>query len=61
MSIVQLSGSKTFDSHILMHSYIHKNDVSLAKQFKKYLSKEHRKHGVIDQGKYRKNPVKENG
>ena len=28
---VQLPGSKTFDSHILMHSFTHKNDVSMAK------------------------------
>ena len=29
MSNVQLPGSKIFDSHILMHSCTHKNDVSL--------------------------------
>ena len=49
MSNVQLLGSKTFDSQILMHSCTHKNDFSLAKQSSKHLSKEHRKHGVIDQ------------
>ena len=37
-----------------MHSCTENNDVSLAKQFQKNLSKEHRKHGVIDQGEYRK-------
>ena len=58
MSIVQLSGSKKFDSHILMHSCIHKNDVSLAKQFKKHLSKGDRKHGVIDQVNYSKRSSK---
>ena len=31
MSNVQLLGSRTFDSHILMHSFTPKNDVSLAK------------------------------
>ena len=31
-----------------------KNDVSLSKEFQKNLSKEHEKHGVIDQGEYRK-------
>ena len=31
MSNVQLPGSKTFDSQILMHSCTPKNDVSLAK------------------------------
>ena len=33
-------------------------DVSLAKQPQKHLSKEHRKHGVTDQGKYRKRSSK---
>ena len=60
-SNVQLPGSIKFDSNILMHSCTPKNDVSLDKELQKHLSKEHRKHGVIDQGKYRKNPVKENG
>ena len=58
ISHVQLTGSKTFYLQILMHSCTHKNDVSLAKKFQKHLSKYHRKHGVIDQGKYRKEPVK---
>ena len=31
ISTVQLSGSRTFDSHILMHYYTHKKDVSMAK------------------------------
>ena len=35
-----------------------KNDVSLAKQYQKNLSKEHCKHGVIDQRKYRKRASK---
>ena len=35
-----------------------KNDVSLTKQFQRHLSKEHRKHGVIDQGKYKKRASK---
>ena len=50
---VLLSGSKTFDSQILMHSWAPKNDVSLAKGLQKYLSKEHHKHGFIEKGKYR--------
>ena len=39
MSNDQLPGSKIFDSHILMHSCTHKNDVSLTKQFQKHLYK----------------------
>ena len=49
MSNFQLPGSKTFDSQIIMHYFTQNNDVSLAKKFQKHLSKEHRKHGVIDQ------------
>ena len=37
-----------------MHSLTPKHDVSLAKEFQKYLSKDDRKHGVIHQGKDRK-------
>ena len=58
---VQLPGSKSFDSQILMHSCTQKNGVSLAKEFQKHLYKEHHKHGVIDKVKYRKYPLKENG
>ena len=39
MSNVQLPGSKTFDSQILMHSCTQQNDVSMAKEFQKNLSK----------------------
>ena len=38
MSNVQLPGSKTFDSRIIIHYCTPKNDVSLAKQFQKHLS-----------------------
>ena len=41
-----------------MHSCKPKNDVSLAKQFQKHLSKEHRKHRVIDQWENRKRASK---
>ena len=58
MSSFQLPGSNKFDSQILMHYYTQKNDVSLAKQFQKYLSMEHHKLGVIDQGKYSKRSSK---
>ena len=51
---VQLPGSKTIGKQILIHSCTQKNDVSLAEEFQKHLSKENYNHGVIDQGKYRK-------
>ena len=54
MSNVQLTGSKIFDSHILMNSSTQNNNVSMAKEFQKHLYKNHHKHGFIDQGKYRK-------
>ena len=41
-----------------MHSFTENNDVGLAKQFQKHLSKDHRKHGFIDKGKYRKRASK---
>ena len=44
MSNSQITGSKIFDSQILMHSCKQNNDVSMDKQL--------HKHGVIDQGKY---------
>ena len=61
MSYVQLPGSKTFEPNILIHFITQNNDVSLAKWFQKHLFKEHRKHGVIDQGKDRKISSKKNG
>ena len=61
MSNVQLPVSKTFDSQILMYSFTKNNGAILAKQYQKHLSKEHFKHGVIDQGNIGKEPVKENG
>ena len=51
MSNVQLTGSRTFDSQIIIHFFTPKNDVSLAKEFQKHLSKDHRKHGFIDKVK----------
>ena len=40
MSNVKLPVSITFDSQILMHYFTPKNDVSLAKEFQKHLSKD---------------------
>ena len=54
MSKVQLPGSIRFDSHIKIHTGTENKDVSLAREFKYHLEGEHRKNGVIDQGKSRK-------
>ena len=60
ISTVQLPGSKTFDSHILMHSCTPKKDVSMAKEFQKiFLRMILNMESLIREntGKY---PVKEN-
>ena len=54
ISKVQLPGSIIFDSKIKIHTGTEKKDVSLAKEFKDHQEGEHRKNGVIDQGKPRK-------
>ena len=54
MSNFRLTGSKTLNSQILMHSCTQQNDVSLAKQFQNNMSMDRRKHEAIDQGKYGK-------
>ena len=54
ISNVQLIGSRTFYSQIIMHSCTPKNDFSLAKESQNHMSKDYCKHEVIDQGKYRK-------
>ena len=51
MSTVQLPGSNRFDSKMKIRTGNQKFDVSLAKEFQNNLTKEHRKNGVIDQGK----------
>ena len=54
MSTVKLPGSIRFYSQIKMHTSTKKYDVSLAKEFKEHLTKNHHKDGVIDQGKRKK-------
>ena len=54
MSSAQLTGPNRFYSHMKMHTGNQKYDVSLSKEFQQHLTKEHRKNGVIDQGKYKK-------
>ena len=51
MSNVQLNVSKIFDSQMQINTGNHNNDVNLAKEFQQYLTKEHSKNGVFDQGK----------
>ena len=46
MSNVKLIVSRTFYSQILIHSCTPKNDVSMAKEFQKHLSKENCKHNA---------------
>ena len=58
MSNIKIPGSIFSDSQILINSCTQNNDVSMAKELQKHLSKEHRKHGVTDKGKYRKTSSK---
>ena len=48
---VQIIGSNRFNFHMQMHTGNQKDDVSLSKEFKEHLRKEHLKNGVFDQGK----------
>ena len=61
MSTVKLPGSNIFDSQIQIHTGTPKYDASLAKEFQKNLTKNHRKDGIIDQGKHKNYSWKENG
>ena len=54
MSKVQLPGSIRFDLQIKIHTGTENKDLSLAREFKDHLEGEHRKNGVIHQGKSRK-------
>ena len=51
MSKVQLPGSIRLDSQNKMHTGNENQYVSLAKEFKDHLGKEHRQNGAIDQVK----------
>ena len=51
MSNVQLTRSVIFDSQNKMYTGTKNEYVSLAKEFKDHLEKEHRQNGAIDQGK----------
>ena len=54
ISNVQLPGSNIFDPQTQVYNSNQNNDVSLAKEFQQHLTKEHRKNGVIGQGRYKK-------
>ena len=60
MATVQLPGSKGYGMQMLMHSTIHKYNISLALEFQKHLSNTSCKNRVIDQGKYIKWDIKQN-
>ena len=61
ISTVQIYWSIIFDSQIQMHTGTEKYAVSLAKEFQEHLTKNHRKDGVIYQGKLKKCLWDENG
>ena len=59
MSTVKLTCAKHYDTKIIMHTVTRTFDVSLASEFQKHLYTAARKHGVIDQGKYKKRASKQ--
>ena len=58
---MQLPGKKVYDTQMFMHTGTCTSDVSLASEFQKHLSTAARKHGVIDQGKYKNGQVNKSG
>ena len=58
MSTVQLPGSNRLYFKMQMCTCNQKDNVSLAKEFQHHLTKDHRKNGVIDHGKNRKQFIK---
>ena len=51
MAYVWLSGSKTADTKIALHTLTQNTDVSFAMEFQDHSSNESIKHGIIDHGK----------
>ena len=51
---MQLPGEKGYDTQMVMHTENHTADVSLDREFQEHLSNATRKHGLIDQFKYKK-------
>ena len=54
MSTAKTPVSNRFDSQMQMHNGNQKDYVTLTQEFQHHLTKENRKNGVIDQGKYKK-------
>ena len=61
MSTLEFLGEKCYDTHMVMHTLTRTPNFSLASEFQKHLSTAARKHGVIDQVKYKNGQVNENG
>ena len=59
ISSVQLPGANIYDTHTVMHTGTRTFDVSLTSELQKPLYTAARKHGVIDQGKYKKQANKQ--
>ena len=53
MENLQLPGLKVYDTQMVIHSETSTNDVILVQQFQRHFSNAERKHGLIDQGKYK--------
>ena len=53
MENFQLPGLKVYDTQMVIHSETSTNDVILVQQFQRHFINVARKHGLIDQGKYK--------
>ena len=60
MSTVKLTGKKGYDTQMVMLYETSTAAVSLVQEFQKNLSNASRKHGMIDQGKYKNNQINKN-
>ena len=61
MAIVQLRGSKRFDTQMEVHTATKNTDVSLAQGFQKHFSNESGKHGITYNVKHLNVQVKKRG
>ena len=57
--IVQLTDTKGYYTQMVMHTITRTSYVGLAREFQKYLLHVAPKHGMIDQGKYKKRSSKQ--
>ena len=55
---VQMPGASSYDSQMEIHTSTKNTDINLAREFQKHISDPTRAHGLLDNGKDRKNASK---